>query len=108
MYQAKQAEQAEQAEQCDGMVKSMKKVAGADAELTVEGRNLLSVHIKTVIRSRRASWRITRNKEENKGGEDKLKMIWEYRQMVETELQLIRCDILGVLDEHLIPAPNTG
>lgn len=107
MYQAKQAEQAEQAEQCDGMVKSMKKVAGADAELTVEGRNLLSVHIKTVIRSRRASWRITRNKEENKG-EDKLKMIWEYRQMVETELQLIRCDILGVLDEHLIPAPNTG
>ncbi|XDB62287.1 hypothetical protein AB1E18_015632 [Capra hircus] len=84
------------------MVKSMKKVAGADAELTVEGRNLLSVHIKTVIRSRRASWRITRNKEENKG-EDKLKMIWEYRQMVETELQLIRCDILGVLDEHLIP-----
>ena len=36
-----------------------------------------------------------------------LKMIWEYRQMVETELQLIRCDILGVLDEHLIPAPNT-
>lgn len=42
-------------------------------ELTVEGRNLLSVHIKTVIRSRRASWRITHNKEENKGGEDKLK-----------------------------------
>ena len=85
MYQAKQAEQAEQAEQCDGMVKSMKKVAGADAELTVEGRNLLSVHIKTVIRSRRASWRIISSieqKEENKGGEDKLKMIREYRQMV--------------------------
>ncbi|KAB0350568.1 hypothetical protein FD754_015425 [Muntiacus muntjak] len=55
----------------DEMVKSVKKVAGMDVELTVEGRNLLSV----------ASWRIISNKEENKGGEGKLKMIWEYRQM---------------------------
>ncbi|KAB0368922.1 hypothetical protein FD755_018927 [Muntiacus reevesi] len=70
------------------MVKSVKKVAGMDVELTVEGRNLLSV----------ASWRIISNKEENKGGEGKLK----------TELQLICYDILGVLGKHLIPAPNIG
>ena len=37
-----------------------------------------------------------RKKEENKGGEDKLKMIQEYQQMVETEL--ICCDNLDVLD----------
>ena len=43
VYQAKLAERAEQ---CDEMVKSVTKVAGMDVELTVEGRNLLSVHIK--------------------------------------------------------------
>lgn len=63
----------------------MKKVAGMDVELTVEERNLLSVAYKNVIGARRASWRIISSieqKEENKGGEDKLKMIREYRQTV--------------------------
>lgn len=67
------------------MVESMKKVAGMDVELTVEERNLLSVAYKNVIGARRASWRIISSieqREENKGGEDKLKMIREYRQTV--------------------------
>ncbi|MCJ8740074.1 hypothetical protein PDJAM_G00054680 [Pangasius djambal] len=77
VYQAKLAEQAER---YDEMVESMKKVAGMDVELTVEERNLLSVAYKNVIGARRASWRIISSieqKEENKGGEDKLKMIRE-------------------------------
>lgn len=117
----------------------MKKVAGMDVELTVEERNLLSVAYKNVIGARRASWRIISSieqKEENKGGEDKLKMIREYRQtvrrhicprwppkhlslmlcpqllhvyvQVETELKSICNDILDVLDKHLIPAANSG
>ncbi|KPP78259.1 14-3-3 protein epsilon-like [Scleropages formosus] len=116
VYQAKLAEQAER---YDEMVESMKKVAGMDVELTVEERNLLSVAYKNVIGARRASWRIISSieqKEENKGGEDKLKMIREYRQtvgwgagtQVETELKSICNDILDVLDKHLIPAANTG
>lgn len=67
------------------MVESMKKVASMDVELTVEERNLLSVAYKNVIGARRASWRIISSleqKEENKGGEDKLKMIREYRKTV--------------------------
>lgn len=63
----------------------MKKVASMDMELTVEERNLLSVAYKNVIGARRASWRIISSleqKEENKGGEDKLKMIREYRKTV--------------------------
>ncbi|ELW49510.1 14-3-3 protein epsilon [Tupaia chinensis] len=82
-----------------------------DVELTVEERNLRNIAYKNVIVARRASWKIINSieqKEENKGGEDKLKMIREYRQMVETELKLICCDILVVLDKHLIPAANTG
>uniref|UniRef100_A0A8C8IDU9 14-3-3 protein epsilon n=1 Tax=Oncorhynchus tshawytscha TaxID=74940 RepID=A0A8C8IDU9_ONCTS len=117
VYQAKLAEQAER---YDEMVESMKNVAGMDVELTVEERNLLSVAYKNVIGARRASWRIISSleqKEENKGGEDKLKMIREYRQtvrcvlsalQVETELKSICNDILDVLDKHLIPAANTG
>uniref|UniRef100_A0A8B9JZB4 14-3-3 protein epsilon n=1 Tax=Astyanax mexicanus TaxID=7994 RepID=A0A8B9JZB4_ASTMX len=80
VYQAKLAEQAER---YDEMVESMKSVAGKDVELTVEERNLLSVAYKNVIGARRASWRIISSieqKEESKGGEDKLKMIREYRQ----------------------------
>lgn len=63
----------------------MKNVAGMNVELTVEERNLLSVAYKNVIGARRASWRIISSieqREENKGGEDKLKMIREYRQTV--------------------------
>uniref|UniRef100_A0A8D0WG44 14-3-3 domain-containing protein n=1 Tax=Sus scrofa TaxID=9823 RepID=A0A8D0WG44_PIG len=108
VYQVKLAEQAEPYEK---MVESMKKVAGMDVELTVEERNLLSVAYKNVIGARRASWRIISSieqKEENKGGEDKLKMISEYWQVVDTELKLICCDILDVLDKHLVPAANTG
>lgn len=74
------------------MVDSMKKVAGMDVELTVEERNLLSVAYKNVIGARRASWRIISSieqKEENKGGEDKLKMIREYRQTVRCALTSI-------------------
>jgi hypothetical protein len=40
------------------MVTHMKAVAGLDAELSVDERNLLSVAYKNVIGARRASWRI--------------------------------------------------
>ena len=73
-------------------MESVKKMAGMDVELTAEERNLLSIACKNVIGAARASQRtisIIEQKEENKEGEDKLKMIWEYRQMVQTELKLI-------------------
>lgn len=67
------------------MVEAMKMVASMDVELTVEERNLLSVAYKNVIGARRASWRIISSieqKEENKGGEEKLEMIRTYRTQV--------------------------
>ncbi|KAG8239670.1 hypothetical protein J437_LFUL013893, partial [Ladona fulva] len=79
VYKAKLAEQAER---YDEMVEAMKKVASLDVELTVEERNLLSVAYKNVIGARRASWRIISSieqKEENKGAEEKLEMIRQYR-----------------------------
>uniref|UniRef100_A0AAX7U049 14-3-3 domain-containing protein n=1 Tax=Astatotilapia calliptera TaxID=8154 RepID=A0AAX7U049_ASTCA len=91
VYQAKLAEQAER---YDEMVESMKKVADMDVELTVEERNLLSVAYKNVIGARRASWRIISSieqREENKGGEEKLKMIREYRQKVKHSRKAREC-----------------
>jgi len=108
VYKAKLAEQAER---YDEMVESMKKVASMDVELTVEERNLLSVAYKNVIGARRASWRIISSieqKEENKGAEDKLELIRNYRNQVEKELKDICSDILSVLEKHLIPSATTG
>lgn len=68
----------------------MKLVASMDVELTVEERNLLSVAYKNVIGARRASWRIISSieqKEENKGGEEKLEMIRNYRTQVGCRLR---------------------
>ncbi|ROT61436.1 14-3-3 epsilon-like transcript variant 1 [Penaeus vannamei] len=93
------------------MVDAMKLVASMDVELTVEERNLLSVAYKNVIGARRASWRIISSieqKEENKGGEEKLEMIRNYRTQVEKELKDICSDILGLLDKHLIPTASAG
>ena len=67
------------------MVKSMKKVAALNVELTVEERNLLSVAYKNVIGARRASWRIISSieqKEESKGAEEKLGKVKFYRSTV--------------------------
>jgi len=108
VYKAKLAEQAER---YDEMVKSMKSVASMDMEMTVEERNLLSVAYKNVIGARRASWRIISSieqKEEQKTNEDKLAMVKSYREQVEKELKEICSDILGVLDEHLIPSSTSG
>jgi len=105
------AKLAEQAERYDEMVECMKRVACMDVELTVEERNLLSVAYKNVIGARRASWRIISSieqKEENKGNENHVARIKEYRTKVETELTKICNDIISVLDQHLIPTASTG
>jgi len=105
------AKLAEQAERYDEMVEAMKKVASMDVELTVEERNLLSVAYKNVIGARRASWRIITSieqKEENKGNENHVARIKEYRAKVENELTNICSDIVNVLDQHLIRTATSG
>lgn len=105
------AKLSEQAERYDEMVACMKKAVKNKPELSVEERNLLSVAYKNVIGSRRASWRIIasiQQKEEQKGNEQHVRIIKEYRRKVEKELSEICEDILGLLDNSLIPAANSG
>lgn len=99
VYKAKLAEQAER---FDEMVSDMKEVAKQPQELTVEERNLLSVAYKNVIGSRRASWRVITSIEQ-KGDADKMSIIKDYKSMIEGELVEICDDILGIIEENLIP-----
>jgi len=99
VYKAKLAEQAER---FDEMITFMKEVAKQPQELTVEERNLLSVAYKNVIGSRRASWRVVTSIEQ-KGDSDKLQIIKDYKCKIEDELIEICNDILGIIDESLIP-----
>lgn len=108
-----QAKLAEQAERYDEMVTFMKEVAKADAELSVEERNLLSVAYKNVIGARRASWRIISSieqKEEAKNGAsgNNTTTIKGYRVKIEDELAKICEDILEVLDQYLIAKAGPG
>jgi 14-3-3 protein epsilon len=99
VYKAKLAEQAER---FDEMVEDMKAVARQPMELTVEERNLLSVAYKNVIGSRRASWRVVTSIEQ-KGDVDKQSIIKDYKYKIEAELVEICNDILGIIEECLIP-----
>lgn len=99
VYKAKLAEQAER---FDEMVTDMKEVAKQPQELTVDERNLLSVAYKNVIGSRRASWRVITSIEQ-KGDAEKMSIIRDFKAKIEEELVEICNDILGIIEDSLIP-----
>ncbi|VFQ93578.1 unnamed protein product [Cuscuta campestris] len=109
LYMAKLAEQAERYEE---MAKYMDRLAVDSAksgpELTVEERNLLSVAYKNVVGSLRAAWRIVSSieqKEESRRNDDHVALVRDYRsRAIESELSAVCAQILGILDQHLIPA----
>ncbi|KAJ8789092.1 hypothetical protein J1605_005015 [Eschrichtius robustus] len=71
-------------------------------------RNLLSLAYTNVVRGRRSAWRIILNiQQETYTSDQKLQLIKDYRETVESELRSIRATVLDLLDRHLIAiAPN--
>jgi len=105
------AKLAEQAERYDEMKDHMETVGKGAEELSVEERNLLSVAYKNAVGSRRAAWRIITSveaKEKTKGNESNAAWAKEYCKTVEKELQTICDQILGLLDNNLIPKASGG
>merc|ERR1711910_268473 len=103
------AKLAEQAERYDDMASSMKAVTETGIELSNEERNLLSVAYKNVVGARRSSWRVISSIEQKtEGSERKLAMAKEYREKVENELRDICQDVLGLLDQYLIPKASNA
>merc|ERR1712135_122750 len=103
------AKLAEQAERYDDMASSMKSVTETGIELSNEERNLLSVAYKNVVGARRSSWRVISSIEQKtEGSERKQQMAKEYREKVEKELREICNDVLGLLDQFLIPKASNA
>uniref|UniRef100_A0A3B3TBA5 14-3-3 domain-containing protein n=1 Tax=Paramormyrops kingsleyae TaxID=1676925 RepID=A0A3B3TBA5_9TELE len=86
------------------MDKSELAVTEQGGELSNEERNLLSVAYKNVVGARRSSWRVVSSIEQKtEGSEKKQQMAKEYREKIEKELKEICNDVLGLLDNFLIP-----
>jgi len=105
------AKLAEQAERYDEMVEYMKEFANqAAGDLSLEERNLLSVAYKNVVGARRASLRIigsieAKEKEKNSSN---VQHVSSYKAKVESELNAICNDILGLLEKQLIPKAESA
>lgn len=98
----------EQAERYDDMAASMKELTKSNRQLSNEERNLLSVAYKNVVGARRSSWRVVSSIEsKSESPEKKVNMAKEYRMKIETELNEICDDVLGLLTDHLIIKDST-
>jgi len=105
IYLAKVSEQAECFEE---MVNAMKKVVQLNSTLSIEERNLISIAYKNLITSKRTAWRIIStlyDKEKSKDPQSwKLAQMAELRESIERTLHAICDEILGLIDQFLLPA----
>ena len=77
------------------MADAMKKAMGANAELSSEERNLLSVAYKNIVGVRRSAWRVvTSIEQKNNSADKKSSHTKEYREKIEKELHEICDDVL--------------
>ncbi len=94
----------EQTERFEDMLEAMNKVVQANADLSVEERNLLSVAYKNTIGSRRTAWRALNSiekKEEQKQSKN-LHLLKGYKAKIEGELNRYCNDILNLIDTQLL------
>merc|ERR1719480_754975 len=105
LYMAKITEQTERFED---MLDAMNKVVNADAGLSVEERNLLSVAYKNTIGSRRTAWRALTSiekKEEQKGSKN-IHLLKSYKSKIEAELNKYCNDILNLMVTKAVEDKN--
>ncbi len=75
-------------------------------ELNADERNILSVAFKNVVGTRRAAWRVLssiQKKENNKGNQENVAKVKQYKTSIEKELTDNCEEILKLLSENLIP-----
>jgi 14-3-3 protein epsilon len=92
------------------MLEAMNNVVKANADLSVEERNLLSVAYKNTIGSRRTAWRALSSiekKEEQKGSKN-LPLLKGYKAKIEGELNKYCNEILSLIDNQLIQKANNA
>jgi len=94
---------AEQAERYEEMMQATRAIAEMGVELTVEERSLLSVAYKNVVGSKRSSWKTISAMEQKQTDEKTKALIQSYLHKVERELSDVCHEIIGLLDQYLIP-----
>jgi 14-3-3 protein epsilon len=101
VFLARASENAERYEDMTKVMTHLVSVVGTGSDLTVEERNLLSVAFKNVIGSRRAAWRTLNAgfEEQDAHGE----LVAAYKKQVEGELEAQCKDVIGLLQNTLIP-----
>ena len=72
----------------------MKQVVESEAELSNEGRNLLSVAYKNVVGTRRSAWRVISSIEQKCSDKSKREAANVYRKEIEDELKKICNEVL--------------
>jgi len=109
----KLAQLAEAAERYEDMTAFMKAfVLGVLADkqgLDVEGRNLLSVAYKNVVGQLRSSWRTLSNPELLEGDPKEApdaEDVKKYKAIVEKQLETVCQDVLDLLENNLLKAPE--
>ncbi|KAI0265961.1 14-3-3 1 protein [Gloeopeniophorella convolvens] len=105
------AKLAEQAERWDDVIQQLKSIATyADARLTMEERNLLSVAYKHVTGTLRSSWRTVDALERQAAPAPRreLALIRRERETIESELVAACQDLLKLLEAQLLPAAEPG
>ena len=93
------------AERHDEMADFIQRMGEQPVELSVEGRNMLSVAEKKALGSRRVFWRVTTSVEhqgETKGNEQQVAYAREYFVKAEAELPEIHDGILTLMDEPVV------
>ena len=73
---------------------NMKQVVESEAELSNEGRNLLSVAYKNVVGTRRSAWRVISSIEQKCSDKSKREAANVYRKEIEDELKKICNEVL--------------
>mmetsp|Transcript_33733 Transcript_33733/g.86421 ORF Transcript_33733/g.86421 Transcript_33733/m.86421 type:complete len:262 (-) Transcript_33733:330-1115(-) len=101
------AKLAEQSERYDEMQEHMKSLVNNGASLSPEERNMLSIAYKSVVNSRRSTARMISGLEARESDENKAAKIKEYRTKVEGELVHVCNELLGLLNNTLIPAASS-
>nr|XP_035143822.1 14-3-3 protein theta-like [Callithrix jacchus] len=85
------------------MATCMKAMTKVGAELSNEEHNLLSTAYKNVVRCRRSAWRvISRMEQKTNTSDNKLQLIKDYWEKVESELRSICTTVMELLDKYLI------
>ena len=103
------AKVAENARRFDDMVDTMKLVVKSGEPLNLEERNLFSVAYKSLVGTKRASWRVAaavENREINSRREERSEIIRKYRKIIEKEYFDLCLEIFDLLDNYLIPNPE--